>query len=181
MNLSLTTKDVHGHTTEAMRKTVEERLSFLDKYIDDGVVVTISREGKGFDVTAQFEMNGKHFKLNSGVMSDAYEAIEQLSTRVKHKVKEQRNAYKTEYKLNKKIKQNNNLMESEINNKDEKNKHGIIERKKYVTKPMTEKCAIDEMEILGHSSFIFFNCEIDNKVCMLYAKNAGGYGIIELE
>lgn len=181
MNLSLTTKDVHGHITEAMRKTVEERLSFLDKYIDDGVVVTISREGKGFDVIAQFEMNGKHFKLNSGVMNDAYEAIEQLSTRVKHKVKEQRNTHKAEYKLNKKLKQLNGLAESDSGFKNNNYKHGIIERKKYITKPMTEKCAIDEMEILGHSSFIFFNCEIDNKVCMLYAKNAGGYGIIELE
>ena len=130
---------------------------------------------------AQFEMNGKHFKLNSGVMNDAYEAIEQLSARIKHKVKEQRNAYKAEFKLNKKLKQMNGLVESGMNQDDDRNKHEIIERKKYVTRPMTEKCAIDEMEILGHSSFIFFNCEIDNKVCMLYTKNAGGYGIIELE
>lgn len=181
MNLSLTTKDVHGHTTEAMRKIVEDRLSFLDKYIDKDVIITISREGKGFDVISQFEMNGKHFKLNSGVMSDAYEAIEQLSVRIKHKVKEQRNAFKAEYKLNKKLKQANEMVDFDMDDKGDKTQLGIIERKKYATKPMTEKCAIDEMEILGHSSFIFFNCEIDNKVCMLYTKRAGGYGLIELD
>lgn len=179
MNLSLTTKDVHGHTTEAMKKVVDERLSFLEKFIDDEtVVVTVSREGKGFDVIAQFAMNGKHYKLNSGVMHDAYEAIESLAAHVKHKVKEQRNVYKASYKKNKKLKQENEMGLTEtVNN----NKDVIVERKKFATKPMTEYGAISEMEILGHSSFIFFNSELNNKVCMLYTRNAGGYGLIELE
>ena len=45
--------------------------------------------------------------------------------------------------------------------------------------PMTEDEAIQEMEILGHNSFVFLNTDNNNCISMLYRRNVGDYGIIE--
>lgn len=56
----------------------------------------------------------------------------------------------------------------------------IVKRKLVSSKPMFEKEAIAQMELLGHRSFIFFNEDI-NSICMLYKRHDGDYGVIEIE
>ena len=45
-------------------------------------------------------------------------------------------------------------------------------------KPMDEEEAIMQMEMLGHSFFVFKNAETNN-ICVLYLRKDGNYGIIE--
>jgi putative sigma-54 modulation protein len=45
---------------------------------------------------------------------------------------------------------------------------------------MFEEEAIEQMELLDHRSFIFFNASAD-AICMLYKRHDGDYGIIEIE
>lgn len=47
-------------------------------------------------------------------------------------------------------------------------------------KPMTEEAAIGEMNRLRHSFFIFKN-ELTGKISIIYKREEGGYGIIEIE
>lgn len=54
----------------------------------------------------------------------------------------------------------------------------IVKRKKFPMKPMYEKEAILQMEMLGHPFFIFFNEDIQ-EICVLYKRKDGDYGIIE--
>ena len=39
--------------------------------------------------------------------------------------------------------------------------------------------AILQMNLLGHSFFVFRNTDDDNAICVVYTRNSGGYGIIE--
>ena len=54
----------------------------------------------------------------------------------------------------------------------------IVKRKIFEMKPMFEDEAILQMEMLGHSSFMFFNAKIE-KMCLLYKRKDGNYGLIE--
>ena len=36
-----------------------------------------------------------------------------------------------------------------------------------------------QMNLLGHSFFVFRNTDDDNAICVVYTRNSGGYGIIE--
>ena len=45
-------------------------------------------------------------------------------------------------------------------------------------KPMDEEEAILEMELLGHSFFVYKDMHTNN-ICVLYKRKDGGYGVLE--
>ncbi len=56
--------------------------------------------------------------------------------------------------------------------------HGIVRSKAYNLSPMTVEDAIEELELVGHSFYIFANKETSN-VNVVYKRNDGDYGLIE--
>ena len=62
----------------------------------------------------------------------------------------------------------------------EDNDFDIIRTKRFSVKPMTTDEAVLQMNLLGHSFYVFRNIET-NAVCVVYHRNNGGYGLIETE
>ena len=56
----------------------------------------------------------------------------------------------------------------------------ITKVKRFAVKPMSVAEAIDQMELLGHDFFLFFNAETDS-LNLLYRRKDGNYGLIEPE
>ena len=54
----------------------------------------------------------------------------------------------------------------------------IVKRKNIEMKPMDEEEAILEMNLLGHEFFVYKDMHT-NKVCVLYRRKDGNYGLIE--
>lgn len=54
----------------------------------------------------------------------------------------------------------------------------ITRRKAFEMKPMFEEEAILQMEYLNHHTFLFLDA-VKNKMCMLYKRKDGNYGLIE--
>jgi putative sigma-54 modulation protein len=53
----------------------------------------------------------------------------------------------------------------------------IVRRKEVSVVPMSEEQAIEQMELLDHAFFVFFNQQT-NSVNVLYRREAGGYGVL---
>jgi putative sigma-54 modulation protein len=56
----------------------------------------------------------------------------------------------------------------------------IVKVKRFPVKPMTPEEAVDQMELLSHDFFIFFNPETD-RFSVIYRRGDGYYGLIEPE
>ena len=56
----------------------------------------------------------------------------------------------------------------------------IIRRKKITARAMNESEAIEQMELLGHTFFMFYNAD-DNATNVVYKRKIGGYGILALD
>jgi putative sigma-54 modulation protein len=56
----------------------------------------------------------------------------------------------------------------------------VVKVKRFAVKPMSPAEAIDQMELLGHDFFLFFNAE-SNELNLLYRRHDGDYGLIEPE
>ncbi len=54
----------------------------------------------------------------------------------------------------------------------------ITKRKEYDLYPMTEEEAIEQLELIGHDFYVFLNISTQ-KVCVVYLREDGDYGIIE--
>ena len=53
----------------------------------------------------------------------------------------------------------------------------ILRRKPVSVAAMNEEEAIEQMELLGHNFFVFFNAE-SGAMNILYKRSAGGYGLL---
>ena len=56
----------------------------------------------------------------------------------------------------------------------------VVKVKRFAVKPMSVAEAIDQMELLGHDFFLFFNADSD-ELNLLYRRKDGDYGLIEPE
>jgi len=56
----------------------------------------------------------------------------------------------------------------------------VIKVKRFAIKPMSADEAIDQMELLGHDFFLFFNADTE-ELNLLYRRKDGNYGLIEPE
>lgn len=57
---------------------------------------------------------------------------------------------------------------------------GIVRVKRFTIMPMHPEEAIEQMELLGHSFFVFYNA-LDERVSVVYRRNDGDYGLLEPE
>ncbi|MBI4282575.1 MAG: ribosome-associated translation inhibitor RaiA [Chloroflexi bacterium] len=57
---------------------------------------------------------------------------------------------------------------------------GVVRVKRFSMKPMPVEEAIDQMELLGHDFFLFYNIAT-NEYSVLYRRFNGGYGLLEPE
>jgi putative sigma-54 modulation protein len=60
---------------------------------------------------------------------------------------------------------------------DEVPQDAVVRRKQVLLTPMSEQEAIDQMEMLGHNFFLFYNGEEDT-INVLYRRQEEGYGIL---
>lgn len=56
----------------------------------------------------------------------------------------------------------------------------VVKIKRFSVKPMSEGEAIEQMELLGHDFFLFYNAD-DEGLNLLYRRKDGNYGLIKPE
>ena len=61
---------------------------------------------------------------------------------------------------------------------EEPSEYAVVRTKHYELKPMDVQEAILNMNMLGHNFYMFHNLE-SGKICVVYSRNDGDYGLIE--
>ena len=56
----------------------------------------------------------------------------------------------------------------------------IVRTKSFLVLPMTPEEAVEQMELLGHDFFVFFNAGVD-EINVLYRRKDGDYGLLQPE
>ncbi|MGI6050578.1 MAG: ribosome hibernation-promoting factor, HPF/YfiA family [Acetivibrionales bacterium] len=99
---------------------------------------------------------------------------------VVEKLERQIRKHKT--KLGKRIRQDAMIPENyTISEKiDEDEEYNVVRTKRFQLKPMSVEEAILQMNLLGHTFFVFINAETET-VNVVYKRNDGKYGLIEPE
>ena len=61
---------------------------------------------------------------------------------------------------------------------EEAMEHVIARRKRFEALPMTDQEAIEQMELLGHDFFVYYNADLAG-VNVVYRRKDGDYGVLE--
>ena len=164
--------------TEAIEEKVGEKLSKLDKYfivsenVEAKVLVRTYPYGQKIEVTIPTE----YVLLRAEVVDqDLYNAIDLVIDKLEGQIRK----YKT--RLNRKSKDNKlafNL--ASIEPLEDEEEDVLVKTKTITPKPMDMEEAIMQMELIGHSFFVYRDTETD-AISIVYRRNDGDYGLIETE
>lgn len=162
--------------TPSIRSYIEDKIGKLDKYFESPstLVANVVIKVRGKEQKIEITIPAVHYTLRSEEShDDLYAAIDLTVDKLERQIR------KNKTKINAKIKKNviqNFEMDLEDSFEDDNSK--ILKRKKVDMKPMDEEEAILQMNMLGHSFFVFKNVDT-NSICVLYLRKDGNYGIIE--
>ncbi len=165
---------IRGDNTESIKDYIESKIERLTKYLnDDSLTATVVTKKEGRNQKIEVTIPTDSFTLrNEAVNEDLYAAIDNVVDKLERQIR--KNKDKINKKNNKKIIPDFDVMLEDEFAEEEK----IVKRKNIELKPIDEEEAILEMELLGHTFFVYKDVETDS-ICVLYKRKNGNYGIIE--
>lgn len=161
--------------TEAIKDYTETKLGKLEKYFkDDDITANVLTRVRGNSQIVEVTIPTDKFILRSEEENDdLYAAIDLVTDKLERQIR------KNKTRLNRNIKDSVKEFNFDFDIKDEEEaKEKVVKRKNIEMKPMDEEEAILEMELLGHSFFVYKDMDTKN-ICVLYKRKDGDYGLIE--
>ena len=163
--------------TEAMKDYIEEKISKLNKYLEDSddvhgkAVVRVRNHQQIVEVTIPL----KSFILRSEEsQEDFYAAVDKAVDKLERQIRKNKTKL-----MSKKINTHDFSFADIEEIKDEDNSK-VVKRKTVAVKPMAEEEAIIQMELLNHQFYMYKDSDT-NKPSVVYKRKDGGYGVIESE
>lgn len=169
--------------TPAIREYVEKKLGKLERYFDETPTADVNVNLKVYNNDQKIEVT---IPMNDLVLraeethSDLYAAVDLVLDKLERQIRK----HKT--KVNRKMREKGAekyqfaALESEANVAvaTEEDELELVRTKRFNLKPMDSEEAILQMNMLGHSFFVFTNAET-NITNVVYRRKDGRYGLIE--
>lgn len=162
--------------TSGLRAAVEEKIGKLEKYFnpDTEVHVTLSVEKDRQKIEVTIPVKGSIIRSEQ-VSNDMYVSIDLVEEIIERQLKKYKNKIVDKHQnasaFSKMFIENDYMEDEDVK---------IVRTKKFDIKPMYPEDACIQMELLGHSFFVFCNAETD-QVNVVYKRKGDTYGLIEPE
>ncbi|HEX3014894.1 MAG TPA: ribosome-associated translation inhibitor RaiA [Desulfobacteria bacterium] len=170
--MNIIVRGKHIEVTNALKEYVEKRVGKLEKYFDNlsevQVTLLVEKDRHRVEVTAP--VNG--FILRGEEQTtDMYSSIDL----VVEKLEKQIAKYKTRL-----AKQLRGAALREVPADPGDVEHKLIRTKKFTLKPMDTEEAIMQMNLVGHTFYVFTNADTE-QINVVYKRKDGNFGLIEPE
>jgi putative sigma-54 modulation protein len=161
----------HLEITPALKNYSVEKMGKFEKYLPNitETVVTLSVEKYRHKAEVLMKVNGYMIQAES-VTGEIYSSIDEVVEKLEKQVVKYKEKLQTFRKSDKKT-----AVASVAKKEGPGN---IIKYKKFEMKPMSPEEAVDQMELLDKSFFIFAN-QISGDINVVYRRGDGNFGLIE--
>lgn len=164
-------------------RIIENKLSVLDKFVSDDanaivMLKSFGKAGEQYKFTLEISLQSKGQVIRAEATSyNMWDNIDRVIPKLEAQLSKLRKR-KGEHVAKSSV----CLADDNYGEKfdEEKQSHKIVKVKNYDISIITPKQAIDEMEQLDHSFYVFLNAD-DNKVSVIYRRMDGNYGLISPE
>lgn len=161
--------------TEALKDTVEKKIDRLSKYFTDSteIHVTFGVERTRQKIEVTIPLKGNIIRAEQA-SDDMYVSIDLVVDIIERQVRKYKNKLVQQKQASGFFQPN--FVEEESDDEEIK----IFRSKRFAVKPMDPEEACLQMEMLGHSFYVFRNVETD-EVNVVYKRKGQTYGLIEPE
>ncbi|MBS8265793.1 ribosome-associated translation inhibitor RaiA [Mesobacillus boroniphilus] len=169
--------------TPAIREYVEKKVAKLDRYFTESPNANVNVNLKVYqDKKSKVEITipMKDLVLRAEELhEDMYAAIDLITDKLERQIRK----HKT--KVNRKFREKDSLKDfapifTEVEQVEDEEDLEVVRTKSFDLKPMDSEEAILQMNMLGHSFYVFTNAET-NQTNVVYKRNDGRYGLIEAQ
>ncbi len=160
--------------TEEQKEMISKKISKLGKFFDDDVtadiVVGYQRDKKIVEITIRTkDMIYRAEKRSDEVYTAADEVVDSIDRQIR----------KNKTRLVKKLRTGViKDFEFGTDSKEDESEIEIVKTKTHSIKLMDAEEAVLQMNMLGHSFFVFLDADT-NQTSVVYRRNDGNYGLIE--
>ncbi len=175
MNFKISGKNIE--VTDGLRSAIEAKLGKLDRFFtpDTTINVTLSVEKERQKIEVTIPVKGTIIRSEQ-VSNDMYVSIDLVEEVIERQLLRYKNKLVDKYQSGGGFQKS--YVEQEYDSDEDEVR--IIRSKKFDIKPMYPEDACIQMELLGHSFFVFVNAETD-QTNVVYKRKGGAYGLIEPE
>ncbi len=162
--------------TEGLKSAIYEKLGKLERYFtpETEVHVTFSVEKERQKIEVTIPMKGNIVRAEQ-VSSDMYASIDMIEEVIERQLRKYKN------KLVDQKQSAQSLSQVFLEEEEHDDEEIVISKvKHFAMKPMDAEEACVQMELLGHSFYVFRSAETD-EVNVVYKRGNGTYGLIEPE
>lgn len=183
MKITISGKNID--VTEGLKAAVNEKLGKLEKYFtpDTNVIVTLSVEKERQKIEVTIPVKGNIIRSEQ-VSNDMYVSIDLVEEVIERQLRKYKNKLIARSQGHPTASSSGNSFKKEFFESQEESPEDdeirIVRTKKFGIKPMFPEDACIQMELLGHSFFVFSNAETD-EVNVVYKRKDGSFGLIEPE
>lgn len=176
MKIKITGKGMN--VSDYLRGVVQKKAEKLGRYFkpntEMSVMLTIEKNRHIAEVTVP--VDGILLRTEEAT-GDMYSSIDAVLKKLERKIRKHRT------KLERRLHEDAFVSDTAVYDvdddaDDEEIVPRLVRSKKFSIKPMDVEEAMMQMELIGHSFFVFRNAET-NDVNVLYLRNDGNYGLIE--
>ena len=176
MRISITGKNIA--VSDYLNDLVNKKVGKLERYFpqEAEVFVTLSVEKNRHIVEVTIPYDGGVIR-GEEITGDMYASIDNVLDKLEKQIIRHRT------KLEKCLRSGAfREMEPALSMEDEAEEEGpsIVRVKRFAIKPMSEEEAMLQIEMVGHSFYVFLNSDT-NQMNVLYKRKDGNYGLIEPE
>ena len=161
--------------TPGLKEYIETKLEKLNKFFDDDseAKITMSVEKNRQKIEATIYCRDTIYRVEQST-SDMYVTMDKIIDDMERQIRK----HKT--RLEKRLRQDAfvdmGVYDIPV---EEESEFNIIKTKSLTTKPMSNEEAILQMNLLGHSFFVYKNSETEQNN-IVYKRKDGNYGVIEI-
>ena len=163
----------HMKVFDVVKEMAEKKLSKFERFFHDDaemdVAFSMPKNEEKVEITIYTDGTTFRTEESSDTFANAIDkAIDSLERQIR----------KNKTKLHKKIKEEGfEIAQNDFPDIEEEDLTANIRVKTFSFKPMSVEEAILQMELIGHSFYVFKDAD-SLETCVVYKRNAGGYGII---
>jgi putative sigma-54 modulation protein len=180
---------IHGHNIEVttrLQNYVEKKVGRLDRYMPNLSSVRVDLTSEHTRSAVERQVAQITIRDDRGTIlraeernSDIFAAIDSVIDKLYRQIERYRGKRQ---KKNRGTPDDLNLGEPLPLEEDEEigDDSSIVRTKRFVLYPMSAEEAIDQMELLGHDFFVFFNAE-EEAINVLYRRHDGNFGLLQPE
>ena len=168
-----------------LKETVEKKLGKLERYFtpETEIIVTLSVEKERQKVEVTIPVKGNIIRSEQ-ISDDMYVSIDLVEEVIERQLRKYKNKLIAKHKGYNSSAFNGSNFRKEFFDSDDGTTPDdaipIVRTKRFGVKPMFPEDACIQMDLLGHSFYVFSNAETD-EVNVVYRRKDGSFGLIEPE